>query len=87
MLQGRAAKIGVSMHFVGERLGAVATNFELPSYTTLRIFGSYAVSDKVDLAVEVNNLTDEEYYTNSYSALWVAPGAPRNASITLRYRY
>lgn len=86
-LQGRAAKAGIGLLFVGERLGEVATTFELPSYSTLRVFGSYAVSDKVDLVVEVNNLTDEEYYTNSYSALWVAPGAPRNASITLRYRY
>lgn len=86
-LHGRPAKAGVGVLFVGERLGEVATSFELPGYTTLRVFGSYALSDRVDLGVEVNNLTDEEYYTNSYSALWVAPGPPRNASVTLRYRY
>jgi hypothetical protein len=27
------------------------------------------------------------YYTNSFSRLWVAPGAPRNATVTLRYRF
>lgn len=87
MLRDRAARIGVGALYVSERLGEVATTFELPGYTTLRLFGSYALSDNIELAAEVNNLTDDEYYTNSYSHLWVAPGAPRNASLTLRYRY
>ncbi|HYC99380.1 TonB-dependent siderophore receptor [Brevundimonas sp.] len=87
LLHGRTARAGIGVLFVGERLGEVATTFELPGYTTVRLFGSYAVTDRVDLAFEVNNLADEAYYTNSYSALWVAPGAPRNASVTLRYRY
>jgi len=41
----------------------------------------------LEIAAEVNNLADEEYYTNSFSRLWVAPGAPRNATVTLRYRF
>lgn len=86
-LGDKAAKIGIGALYVGERQGEVATTFELPSYTTLRVFGSYALSDTIELAAEVNNLADEDYYTNSFSALWVAPGAPRNASLTLRYRY
>lgn len=86
-LGGRGLELGGSLLYVGERLGETATTFELPSYTTLRLFGSYALTDALEIAAEVNNLADEEYYTNSFSRLWVAPGAPRNATVTLRYRF
>lgn len=86
-LGGRGLELGGSLLYVGERLGETATTFELPSYTTLRLFGSYALTDALEIAAEVNNLADEEYYTNSFSRLWVAPGEPRNATVTLRYRF
>lgn len=86
-LGGRDLELGGSLLYVGERLGETATTFELPSYTTLRLFGRYALTDALEIAAEVNNLADEEYYTNSFSRLWVAPGAPRNATVTLRYRF
>ena len=31
----------------------------------------------------LNNVFDEKYYERSYSALWVAPGAPRNLTVNL----
>jgi iron complex outermembrane recepter protein len=80
----RELELGAGLTYVGARLGETATTFELPSYTTLRLFGEYELTDAVELAFEVNNVTDEEYYTNSFHRLWVAPGAPRNASVTLR---
>jgi iron complex outermembrane receptor protein len=33
----------------------------------------------------VDNLFDETYYTNSFAQLWVAPGAPRRATVSARY--
>lgn len=86
-LGSRDLKLGGGLLHVSERLGETATTFELPSYTTLRLFGSYAITDALEIAAEVNNLADEEYYTNSFSRLWVAPGAPRNATVTLRYSF
>jgi iron complex outermembrane recepter protein len=86
-LGDRELELGAGLNYVGARLGETATTFELPSYTTLRLFGDYELTDAVELAFEVNNATDEEYYTNSFHRLWVAPGAPRNASVTLRYAF
>jgi iron complex outermembrane recepter protein len=83
----RELELGAALNYVGARLGETATTFELPSYTTLRLFGEYELTDAVELAFEVNNVTDEEFYTNSFHRLWVAPGAPRNASVTLRYEF
>jgi iron complex outermembrane receptor protein len=84
---GRELELGAGVQHVGARLGETATAFELPGYTTVRLFGDYELSDAVELAFEINNLTDEVYYTNSFYRLWVAPGAPRNGSITLRYAF
>jgi iron complex outermembrane recepter protein len=83
----RELELGAALNYVGARLGETATTFELPSYTTLRLFGEYELTDAVELAFEVNNVTDEEFYTNSFHRLWVAPGAPRNASLTLRVEF
>jgi iron complex outermembrane receptor protein len=35
----------------------------------------------------VTNLFDEHWYANSYSPLWVQPGAPRTGTIGLRARF
>lgn len=84
---GNELELGGGLQYVGKRLGETATNFELPAYTTLRLFGTYELSDELELFAEVNNLADEEFYTNSFARLWVAPGAPRNATLTLRYSF
>jgi iron complex outermembrane receptor protein len=84
---GRELELGAGVQYVGDRLGETATTFELPSYTTLRLFGDYELTDAIELAFEINNVTDEEFYTNSFHRLWVAPGAPRNASVSLRYAF
>lgn len=86
-LAGRELELGAGLLYVGDRLGETATNFELPAYTTLRAFGSYEITDALEVFAEINNLADEEYYTNSFSRLWVAPGAPRNVTVSLRYTF
>ncbi|RSY90470.1 TonB-dependent siderophore receptor [Sphingomonas koreensis] len=82
----RDLKIGVAALHVSSRLGEVGTTFELPAYTTVRLFGSYALTDKVEASVVVSNLFDETYFVNSYARLWVLPGAPRTALATLKLR-
>jgi iron complex outermembrane receptor protein len=87
MFAERELELGAGVLYVGDRLGETATTFELPAYTTLRVFASYELSDALEIAGEINNVTDEEYYTNSFHRFWVAPGAPRNASVSLRFNF
>lgn len=79
--------LGAGALYVGDRLGEVATSFELPSYTTLRVFADYALTEQLTLRASVDNLFDETYYTNSFSALWVEPGAPRTWRLSADYRF
>ncbi|HCP63847.1 MAG TPA: TonB-dependent siderophore receptor [Hyphomonadaceae bacterium] len=84
---GRELEIGGGVLFVGERLGETATAFELPAYTMLRLFATYDLTDDLELSAQVTNLADTDFYTNSFSRLWVAPGAPRNVTVALRYSF
>ena len=78
------AKLGGGVQHVSERLGATGTDFFLPAHTLFRVFGEVEVIDNITLYGTVANLFDARWYANSYSQLWVQPGAPRSATIGFR---
>ena len=87
VLYGKAVKFGGGLLHVGKRNGFFGTDFELPSYTTARVFVNYDVTNEIGIAAEVNNLFDETYYTNSFADAWVQPGTPRNVKFSASYKF
>ncbi|MFP3424817.1 TonB-dependent siderophore receptor [Pseudoalteromonas sp. SIMBA_162] len=87
VLYGKAVKFGGGLLHVGKRNGFFGTDFELPSYTTARVFVNYDVTNEIGIAAEINNLFDETYYTNSFADAWVQPGTPRNVKFSAAYRF
>ena len=86
-LDGHGLQFGGGLLHVSERSGEFTTGFKLPAYTVLRAFVAYELSKSVGLRFDVDNLTNETYYTNSFSALWVQPGMPRSARMSAVYRF
>jgi len=86
-LQGKTLNVGGGVLYVDERNGFLGTDFELPSYTTVRLFGKYEAAKNLDLRAEINNLFEEEYYVNSFANTWVQPGEPLNASVSAAYKF
>jgi iron complex outermembrane receptor protein len=87
-LAGRELDLIAGLVYVGERSGEFGNpSFKLPEYATVRIASSYEISDSLTLRAEVNNLFDEEYYTNSYANVWVQPGTPRSFRISASYNF
>lgn len=84
---GRGLQVGGGLLHVGERSGEFTTGFKLPAYTVLRAFVAYDVTRATTLRLDVDNLTDRAYYTNSFSALWVQPGTPRSARVSAVFRF
>lgn len=84
-LGDRPARFGGGVHYVGERNGFVGSDFTLPDYTTVRLFGEIEPVDGVSVRLDVDNLFDETFYTNSYADVWVEPGAPRSFRLTVSY--
>ena len=86
-LAGRGAQVGGGLLHVGARSGEFTSGFELPAYTVARAFAAVDLSQAITLRLDVDNLFDEIHYTNSFSALWVQPGAPRSARLSLAARF
>ncbi|MEL6868297.1 MAG: TonB-dependent siderophore receptor [Pseudomonadota bacterium] len=86
-LRGRALTLIGGVTHVGDRSGEFGQDFRLPSYTTARIAASYDYSDSLGLRLEVNNLFDEEFFTNSFANVWVQPGIPRNLRLSADFRF
>jgi iron complex outermembrane receptor protein len=84
---GRGLQVGGGLLHVGERSGEFTTGFKLPAYTVLRAFVSYDLTRSATLRLDVDNLTDTAYYTNSFSALWVQPGTPRSARVSAVFKF
>ena len=85
---GRELDLIAGLVYVGERSGEFGDpSFKLPEYTTLRLASSYELSDSLTVRAEVNNLFDEEYYTNSYASVWVQPGTPRSFRVSATYSF
>ena len=83
----REAMVGAGVQHVGERLGATGTDFVLPDHTLFRVFGELELFEGVMLNGSVANLFDADWYANSYSSLWVIPGAPRTALVSLQFAF
>ena len=84
---GRGLQLGGGLVHVGQRSGEFTTDFKLPAYTLARAFAAYEVTKSTTLRLDVDNLFDTTYYTNSFSALWVQPGTPRSLRVSAAFKF
>jgi iron complex outermembrane recepter protein len=81
------AMLGAGVLYVDKRLGETATSFFLPSYTLVKLIGSFDVTEAVRLSADVNNLFNTTYYASSYATLWVQPGTPRSFHVRATFTF
>ncbi|KGK02836.1 TonB-dependent siderophore receptor [Pseudoalteromonas sp. ND6B] len=82
------ARVGIAVQYEGERLGeTIDPTYYLPSYTLVNLFATYNVNEDVMVQLNINNVLDKEYYSNSYSAIWTQPGEPVNYKLSLKYSF
>ncbi len=87
-LAGNPLTLIGTLIYVDDRSGEFGDpTFQLPSYTTFRVAADYQVSESLGLRAEVNNVFDEEFYTNSYADVWVQPGAPTWWRLSATYSF
>lgn len=83
----KRARIGGGLLYVGERSGELGTDFTLPDYTTVRLFGEFEPVDNVTVRLDIDNVFDETYYTDSFANVWVQPGTPQRVRLTAAYNF
>lgn len=63
-------------------------NIMLPDYTVYDLFAAYQVNDQLSVRANIQNLTDEDYYTAVYrggSIVYIGDG--RSANLTMSYKF
>jgi iron complex outermembrane receptor protein len=90
--RGWPLTVGGGLLYVDERSGQFGDyygqgDFDLPDYTSIRAFAEYHPNEKIKVRVDVDNITDEEIYLNSFSTLWVQPGAPVSYRVSVGYTF
>ncbi len=70
--------------YTGQQAAAGLPRFELPSYALARLVAYWQVAPRVRLSLDVDNLFDRRYYTNSVQRTWVTPGPGRGATLGLQ---
>jgi len=80
--------IGGGLRYVGDRYAAPDNLVTLDEYVTADAVFSYKTR-AYDLALNVKNLTDEDYFVSGHGASnnLNAPGAPRSLELTGRFRF
>ncbi|AYO53676.1 TonB-dependent siderophore receptor [Acinetobacter wuhouensis] len=85
----RKAGIGGNVIYVGKRNGTQNDqgNLELPDYTLVNLNAYYQPNAKFRYQLNLNNVFDEKYYVESYSEMWIQPGDPINASLSVQWMF
>lgn len=88
--------VGGGFTYSGKRLGearlqvqadAGAPAFELPKYTVAKLSAYWRISPALRLSLDVDNLFDKTYYTNSFQRTWVSPGNPRTVVLGVQAKF
>lgn len=80
--------IGVGGQYSGAKIPWFSRAFEVPAYTLFDMALYYNPSkSSVQVALNVNNVTNRTYWIGAQNYLRLFPGAPRNATLTLTYLF
>ncbi|SIS42349.1 TonB-dependent receptor [Neptunomonas antarctica] len=77
-----------SSEIYGGQPDAAANSIELPDYTVYDVFAAYQVNKQLSLRANIQNLTDEDYYTAVYrGGSIVYLGDARSANVSVTYKF
>ncbi len=80
-------RVGAGIIRQGDRFATVSNAVTLPGYTRFDAAIFYALSDAIDLQVNVENLANALYFPTAHNDNNITPGAPRNVRAALTARF
>jgi catecholate siderophore receptor len=88
-----AFSVGYGVTYQGEytfaRSSGAPNLYYTPDYFVHRAMATYDINDSIGLRLNVDNVTDEEYYErirNNATSGWATPGAARSAVLSVTWR-
>ncbi|RYF66609.1 MAG: TonB-dependent receptor, partial [Comamonadaceae bacterium] len=86
---GDAWSVGGGVSYVGARFANPGNTVTLPSYTVVDAMAQYRIGKSTTVQLNLRNLFDRQYIVSAHgsSPNLNLPGAPRNATVTLRHSF
>lgn len=80
--------VGLGVQHSGSKVPWFVRTFEVPAYTLLDMAVYYTpAKSNVQVSINMNNVTNETYWTGAQTYLRLFPGAPRNMMLTMNYKF
>ncbi len=80
--------VGLGVQHSGSKVPWFVRTFEVPAYTLLDMAIYYTpAKSNVQVSINMNNVTNETYWTGAQTYLRLFPGAPRNMMLTMNYKF
>lgn len=80
--------VGLGFQYSGDKVPWFTRAFKVPAYTLLDAAIYYTPQkSNMQLAVNINNLTGQEYWIGAQNYLRLFPGTPRNLVLTATYKF
>lgn len=80
--------IGLGLQYSGDKVPWFTRDFRAPAYTLLDMAVYYRPGKShVQIAVNMNNVTNKTYWIGAQHYLRLFPGAPRNIMLTANYKF
>jgi catecholate siderophore receptor len=67
----------------GDQFASISNAVTLPGYTRLDAGIFYALTDTIDVQLNIENLTNEDYWFSAHNDNNISPGSPTSARLTL----
>lgn len=80
-------RVGAGVIHQGDRFATLSNAVTLPDFTRVDAAVYYALSDAIDLQVNVENLTNALYFPTAHNDNNITPGAQRNVRAALTARF
>ena len=84
-----APKLDLALGLIhqGEQFASITNAVTLPSYTRVDAAAFYRVSERFDVQLNIENLTDEAYWFTAHNDNNITPGSGVLARVTVSARF
>ncbi|MBX9746915.1 MAG: TonB-dependent siderophore receptor [Hyphomonadaceae bacterium] len=79
--------VGAGVIYQSESFASIGNTVELPAFTRVDLALAYALTDNVEMQLNIENILDEDYWATAHNDNNITPGSPAATRFTLRARF
>ncbi|MBN8499561.1 MAG: TonB-dependent siderophore receptor [Sphingomonadales bacterium] len=79
--------LGLGVIHQSSQFAAISNAVRLPAFTRIDAAAFFDVTDRMTVQINVENLTDADYFPSAHTDNNISPGKPLNAKLTVRMKF